>query len=91
MQSVAGDISKELGSDYDTDCLGNASSVSISTSLDESSLDGLPNLMKSENAKSNGTVMEAVTSLYAAIASKCIYKNDTSFYVGVFKKTWFMN
>lgn len=81
MQSVAGDMSKELGSDYDTDCLGNVSSVSFSTSLDESSLDGLPNLMKSEKAKSNGTVTEAITSLYAAIASKYIYGNNIFCYI----------
>ncbi|KAJ8979446.1 hypothetical protein NQ317_006760 [Molorchus minor] len=44
LQSVAGDITRELGSDIDG--VGTTSTFSISTSLDESSLDGMPNIKK---------------------------------------------
>lgn len=65
VQAIAGDISKELGSDYDTDCVGNRST--ISTSLDESSLDGLP----TENVgKPACSVGESINNLLTAVLSK---------------------
>lgn len=64
-------MTRELGSDYDTDCLGNVSSVSFSTSLDESSLDAVP--VTSSGGPSNktvGTVSDSIAGLIAAITSK---------------------
>lgn len=56
-----------MSSDYDTDCMGTASSISFSTSLDESSLDGIPS---SNVVSSAPSVSDAISNLLAAISSK---------------------
>lgn len=67
IRSVAGDIKREMSSDYDTDCMGNTSSISFSTSLDESSLDGVPS---ASSSASNGTsVCDAISNLLTAVSS----------------------
>lgn len=85
LQSVAGDIKRELGSDYDTDCLGNASSISFSTSLDESSLDAVPVNRCGESLKrtGGGTVLDSIAGLITAIASKiiCLHSNFNYFQI----------
>jgi len=60
MQSVAGAIQNELESDYDTD-LGNKSTVSFSTSIDESSLDA------TESSQQQVNVNEQITQLFTAV------------------------
>lgn len=62
IKSVAGDIKREMSSDYDTDCIGTTSSISFSTSLDESSLDGVPSTV------TNGvSVSDAISNLLGAV------------------------
>ncbi|KAJ8919010.1 hypothetical protein NQ315_016915 [Exocentrus adspersus] len=63
LQSVAGDITRELGSDIEG--VGTTSTVSFSTSLDESSLDGMPNL----KATPGGPADPKLNSIYDAMAS----------------------
>ncbi|KAJ8930746.1 hypothetical protein NQ314_016418 [Rhamnusium bicolor] len=70
LQSVAGDITRELGSDIEG--FGTTSTVSFSTSLDESSLDGMPNLKNAtdtKNCTNSSSVYDAMANL-AAIVSK---------------------
>ncbi|KAG5895658.1 hypothetical protein JTB14_008667 [Gonioctena quinquepunctata] len=64
LQSVAGDITRELGSDD----VGTTSAVSFSTSLDESSLDGMPNLRTAGDEKTNGT-STSTASVYDVMAN----------------------
>lgn len=67
-----------MSSDYDTDCMGNASSISFSTSLDESSLDGVP----STGTTTSSTVSDAISNLIAAVTRQLILKSKifTSIY-----------
>ncbi|XP_018571737.1 uncharacterized protein LOC111691779 [Anoplophora glabripennis] len=69
LQSVAGDITRELGSDIEG--VATTSTVSFSTSLDESSLDGMPNLKNTTDGQTNTScnVYDAMANL-AAIVSK---------------------
>lgn len=71
-QSIAGAISKELNSDYETDVAGLTSCVSFSTSLDESSLDALPSSSGSDvpNQNSSQSVTESMCNLFAAVNRK---------------------
>lgn len=57
-----------MSSDYDTDCIGNTSSISISTSLDESSLDGVPPI--NQSSANTASVSEAIANLVSAVSSK---------------------
>lgn len=66
LQSVAGDIHRELGSDIDA--VGTTSTVSFSTSLDESSLDAVPHLNNKNN--SSTSILESMTNLVSLVASK---------------------
>lgn len=65
LKSVAGDISREISSDYDTDCMGHVSSLSFSTSLDESSLDGAP----PPGTVTSLNVSDAISNLVTAVTS----------------------
>lgn len=59
-----------MSSDYDTDCMGNASSISFSTSLDESSLDGLPSTGNLTSLNTGMSVSDAISNLIAAVSSR---------------------
>ncbi|CAG9856710.1 unnamed protein product [Phyllotreta striolata] len=65
LQSVAGDITRELSSDPEG--LNIASTASFSTSLDESSLDGMPNTRISNTTN---TISEAMSSLASMVAKR---------------------
>lgn len=69
IRSVAGDIKREMSSDYDTDYMGNTSSISFSTSLDESSLDGIPSTGNVTTVNTGMSVTDAVSNLIAAVSS----------------------
>ncbi|KAK9721982.1 HMG (high mobility group) box [Popillia japonica] len=70
-QSIAGAISKELNSDYETDVAGVTSSLSFSTSLDESSLDAMPSGSSGAKAPNQNhtsqTVVESMNNLFSAV------------------------
>ncbi|GJQ69246.1 hypothetical protein Trydic_g6393 [Trypoxylus dichotomus] len=70
-QSIAGAISKELNSDYETDVPGATSSLSFSTSLDESSLDAMPSSNSGTQVPNQNQVSQSVTesmnNLFAAV------------------------
>ncbi|KAJ8938157.1 hypothetical protein NQ318_011922 [Aromia moschata] len=70
LQSVAGDITRELGSDIEG--VGNTSTFSFSTSLDESSLDGMPNLKNAadKNDISVSSVYDAMANLTAIVSKR---------------------
>nr|CAI5863496.1 unnamed protein product [Callosobruchus analis] len=68
IQSVAGDITRELGSDVNG--AAGTSTASFSTSLDESSLDGMPSLKKSETDKEKPSTISDVMEHLAALVSK---------------------
>lgn len=70
LQSVAGDITRELASDAEG--IGTTSTVSLSTSLDESSLDGMPNKNKVDSSKN--PVSEAMTNLAVMVSSKQLFR-----------------
>lgn len=65
LQSVAGDITKELASNT---VVINQSTLSLNTSLDESSLDSMPKRIKMENSKNE--INEAMKNLTAMVLSK---------------------
>lgn len=65
LQSVAGDMTRELSSD--PDALGATSAMSFSTSLDESSLDGMPNMRTSS---SSSTISDAMANLAAMVTKR---------------------
>lgn len=73
-QSIAGAISKELNSDYETDVAGVTSSLSFSTSLDESSLDAMPSGSSGAKAPNQNhtsqTVVESMNNLFSAVMGK---------------------
>lgn len=66
MQAVAGDITRELASDVEG--VATTSTMSLNTSLDESSLDGMPNKSKVDSAKN--LINEAMRNLATMVASK---------------------
>lgn len=66
LQSVAGDITRELASDAEG--IATTSTMSLNTSLDESSLDGMPNKKISESGKN--PITEAMKNLAAMVSSK---------------------
>ncbi|XP_057667817.1 high mobility group protein 20A-like [Diorhabda carinulata] len=68
LQSVAGDITRELCSD--TEAIGTTST--FSTSLDESSLDGMPSIrVSTSNGASNSvTVSDAMANLTAVVSKR---------------------
>lgn len=71
MQSVAGDITRELGSDIEG--VATTSTVSFSTSLDESSLDGMPNLKSTTDGQANtnvSNVYDAMANLASIVSSE---------------------
>lgn len=71
LQSVAGDINRELGSDIEG--VGTTSTISFSTSLDESSLDGMPNLKSATDDQASSSmcnVHDAMANLAAIVTSK---------------------
>lgn len=66
LQSVAGDITRELASD--SEGIATTSTLSLNTSLDESSQDGMPNKNKVENNKNS--ISEAMKNLAVIVSSK---------------------
>lgn len=72
-QSIAGAISKELNSDYETDAAGATTSLSFSTSLDESSLDAMPSSsginVPNQNYSSQ-SIAESMNNLFSAVSRK---------------------
>lgn len=61
-------MTRELSSD--PDALGATSAMSFSTSLDESSLDGMPNMRTSS---SSSTISDAMANLAAMVTSKFLF------------------
>nr|XP_023021034.1 uncharacterized protein LOC111509505 [Leptinotarsa decemlineata] len=73
LQSVAGDITRELGSDD----VGTTSAVSFSTSLDESSLDGMPNLRSTGDGKVGGASLNSSIFDVMANLTSIVSKRET--------------
>nr|XP_022910234.1 uncharacterized protein LOC111421327 [Onthophagus taurus] len=69
-QSIAGAISRELNSDQETDVAGTSSCLSFSTSLDESSLDGMPLNNCGGQKQQNEPISDAMTNLICAVSRR---------------------
>lgn len=71
MKSVAGTISKEIGSDLDELCSGKGNVTSFNMSLDEFSLDGISGLYSNNQVtKTLPSVADAMTTLISVVKSK---------------------
>ncbi|CAH1981499.1 unnamed protein product [Acanthoscelides obtectus] len=68
IQAVAGNITRELGTDVNG--VATTSTTSLSTSLDESSLDGMPNLKKTEADKEKPSTVNDVMEQLSALVTK---------------------
>lgn len=75
LQSVAGDITRELASEAEG--IATTSTMSLNTSLDESSLDGMPNKTKSDG---KNPIYEAMRNLATMVSSKFCFIYEKFYY-----------